>query len=364
MGRHRSRSRSYSPRRRSRSRTPPHTRRKHYDEPRHHRRRSPPPSGLLVRNIPLDTRPEELRVPFEKIGPVKDVYLPRDYYTGEPRGFGFVKYRYPEDAAKAKDKLNYTIIGGREIHIVYAEENRKTPREMRKTGHPSGRYEGRRRSPARSPRRRRKSYSRSPDTKRRASRSVSRSPPHRVARSPSPGRDSPSDEREYKRRLISPSPRDTTPHDGKRLKSLQRSRSPSSPRKISPHHEDHLSSRRSSKRTVSPPKETSLQDGKDLRSSKRSVSPHRESRLGDDSPEEREHKKVKRTPSPRRMSPHDEDFHPSRKSAPEDVTFTNGNSLKSSRRSFSPQDKSIRDGDLMAKHSFRSSREISPQIEE
>ena len=51
----------------------------------------------------------------------------------EPRGFGFVKYRYGEDAAEAKQQLNHTVIGGREIRIVFAEENRKTPQEMRTT---------------------------------------------------------------------------------------------------------------------------------------------------------------------------------------------------------------------------------------
>ena len=51
----------------------------------------------------------------------------------EPRGFGFVKYRYAEDALEAKQQLNHTIIGGREIRIVFAEENRKTPQEMRTT---------------------------------------------------------------------------------------------------------------------------------------------------------------------------------------------------------------------------------------
>lgn len=52
-------------------------------------------------------------------------------FCSEPRGFGFVKYRYGEDAAEAKQHLNHTIIGGREIRIVFAEENRKTPQEMR-----------------------------------------------------------------------------------------------------------------------------------------------------------------------------------------------------------------------------------------
>ncbi|CAL2227167.1 unnamed protein product [Prunus armeniaca] len=171
MARYRSRSRSYSPRRRSR--TPPRGRKRYDDDPRdryresrsYRDRRSPAPSGLLVRNLPLDARPEDLRIPFERYGPVKDVYLPKNYYTGEPRGFGFVKYRYAEDAAEAKQQLNHSVIGGREIRIVFAEENRKTPQEMRTTTRvSSGRYGGtsRRRTPPRSPRRQYRSYSRSP----------------------------------------------------------------------------------------------------------------------------------------------------------------------------------------------------------
>ncbi|XP_042021485.1 serine/arginine-rich SC35-like splicing factor SCL28 [Salvia splendens] len=155
MARHRSRSRSCS-----RSRSP--ARRKQYDEPRDRRRdrRSPAPSGLLVRNISLSSRPEDLRVPFERFGPVKDVYLPKNYYTGEPRGFGFVKFHDPEDAADAKNHMDRTVIGGREIRIVFAEENRKTPQEMRRVTRTSSRGSHRRRSPSYSPRRR--YHSRSP----------------------------------------------------------------------------------------------------------------------------------------------------------------------------------------------------------
>ncbi|XP_043720158.1 serine/arginine-rich SC35-like splicing factor SCL28 isoform X2 [Telopea speciosissima] len=174
MGRYRSRSRSYSPRR---SRSPPP--RKRYDDPRDryqgsrsYRDRRSGPSGLLVRNIALDARSEDLRIPFERFGPVKDVYLPKNYYTGEPRGFGFVKFRNGDDAAEAKRQMNHQVIGGREITIVFAEENRKTPQEMRSTARISSRYGGgsRRRSPLRSPRRRYRSYSRSPSPPRRGSR--------------------------------------------------------------------------------------------------------------------------------------------------------------------------------------------------
>lgn len=40
------------------------------------------PTSLLVRNLRHDCRPEDLRGPFGEFGPLKDVYLPRDYYTG------------------------------------------------------------------------------------------------------------------------------------------------------------------------------------------------------------------------------------------------------------------------------------------
>ncbi|KAM0842577.1 hypothetical protein ACQ4PT_058288 [Festuca glaucescens] len=139
--RSRSRSRSYSPRRRY-SRSPP--RYKHYDDPRDRYRgggggprrgydydRPSAPTGLLVRNISLTARLEDIRGPFEQFGPIKDVYLPRNFHTNELRGFGFVKFRHPEDAAYAKQEMNHQVICGREITIVFAEENRKTPQEMR-----------------------------------------------------------------------------------------------------------------------------------------------------------------------------------------------------------------------------------------
>lgn len=44
-----------------------------------------------------------------------------------------MKYRYGEDAAEAKRQMNHKSIGGREISIVFAEENRKTPQEMCRT---------------------------------------------------------------------------------------------------------------------------------------------------------------------------------------------------------------------------------------
>ncbi|PKI73636.1 hypothetical protein CRG98_006010 [Punica granatum] len=113
------------------------------------------PTSLLVRNLRHDCRPEDLRRPFGQFGALKDIYLPRDYYTGEikvlkrsinleeyqvilkltlasePRGFGFVQYVDPADAAEAKYHMDGYVLLGRELTVVFAEENRKKPTEMR-----------------------------------------------------------------------------------------------------------------------------------------------------------------------------------------------------------------------------------------
>ncbi|CAI9092393.1 OLC1v1027620C3 [Oldenlandia corymbosa var. corymbosa] len=147
--------------------------------------------SLLVRNIPLDCRPEELRIPFERFGLVRDVYLPKDYYTGEPRGFAFVQFVDPYEAAEAQYQMNGRIFAGREISVVVASEMRKRPEDMRRKSSLGGRpvsyggrqstYHGYSRSRSRSPRypsgsrsrhrsrsfspmpRRRRDYSVSPD---------------------------------------------------------------------------------------------------------------------------------------------------------------------------------------------------------
>ncbi|KAA8516951.1 hypothetical protein F0562_017231 [Nyssa sinensis] len=135
------------------------------------------PTSLLVQNLNRDCRPEDLRGPFGEFGPLKDVYLPRDYYTGEPRGFGFVQYIDPADAAEAKYQMDGQILLGRELTVVFAEENRKKPAEMRAREHFRGprSYSGSRDCYSASPRRRRLSRSISPRDRRYRERTYSRS---------------------------------------------------------------------------------------------------------------------------------------------------------------------------------------------
>lgn len=49
----------------------------------------------------------------------------------QPRGFGFVQYVDPDDAAEAKYHMDGQSLLGRELTVVFAEENRKKPSEMR-----------------------------------------------------------------------------------------------------------------------------------------------------------------------------------------------------------------------------------------
>uniref|UniRef100_A0A0D9VUH7 RRM domain-containing protein n=1 Tax=Leersia perrieri TaxID=77586 RepID=A0A0D9VUH7_9ORYZ len=160
------------------------------------------PTSLLVRNLRRDCRPDDLRRPFGKFGRLKDIYLPRDYYSGEPRGFGFIQYFDPEDAADAKYHMDGQMFLGREVTVVFAEENRKKPNEMRareRVGSRDRSY-GRRsrsRSPGYSPRSRSRSRSYSPVPRRkyysrspvRRERSLSRSPVDSRSRSRSPSDD-------------------------------------------------------------------------------------------------------------------------------------------------------------------------------
>ncbi|XP_051179045.1 serine/arginine-rich SC35-like splicing factor SCL33 [Lolium perenne] len=210
------------------------------------RGRSPPRRGyggrreqcsgsLLVRNIPLSCRPDDLRVPFERFGPVRDVYLPKDYYSKQPRGFAFVEFVDPYDASEAQYHMNRQVLFGREITVVVAAESRKRPDDMinraRVRGY-SGERErrhsryGRSRSRSRSysPRYRGRPRSRSYSPASRRRDDYSASPP-RSHHTQSPRRQ-PEGHEDDKRRSYSPAGRGGGQHDGKRSPPLDSDGSP------------------------------------------------------------------------------------------------------------------------------------------
>ncbi len=91
----------------------------------------PPGVSLLVRNVSPEITTQDLQLAFGRIGDVRDVYIPRDYHSQQPKGFAFIEYATPEMAREAREEMNKFLMKGRELEVVYAQEKRKTPNEMR-----------------------------------------------------------------------------------------------------------------------------------------------------------------------------------------------------------------------------------------
>ncbi|KPM11061.1 RNA recognition motif containing protein 2 [Sarcoptes scabiei] len=53
-----------------------------------------PNHSLFIKRIPFETRSDDLRALFSRYGRVKDVYIPRDYYSKRIRGFAYVEYPF------------------------------------------------------------------------------------------------------------------------------------------------------------------------------------------------------------------------------------------------------------------------------
>ncbi|XP_033752464.1 serine/arginine-rich splicing factor 10-like isoform X2 [Pecten maximus] len=228
----------------------------------------PPNSSLYVRNVPDNTRTEELRSLFGKYGPLKDVYVPVDYFTRRPRGFAYIQFEDPRDADDALYHLDRTRFYGRELEIEFARGDRKSPNQMKTKERPSSRrgsspyhsgyrddYDRGRRRRSRSPRYHSRSRSRSPYYSSRH-RSRSRSPYNNDSRRRSRSRSRGGRDRKSYSRSRSRS----RSYERRRNPSLKRSRSYSrsqSPicvkREASPRFKREVSPRKS--RSLSPDRE-------------------------------------------------------------------------------------------------------------
>ncbi|XP_011185752.1 serine/arginine-rich splicing factor 2 [Zeugodacus cucurbitae] len=135
----------------------------------------PPPRidgmiSLKVDNLTYRTTPEDLRRVFQRCGEVGDIYIPRDRYTRESRGFAFVRFYDKHDAEDALEAMDGRMLDGRELRVQMARYGRPTSPTRRTNNNRRGGGGGRRRS--RSPVRRR---SRSPRRRSYSPRSRSRS---------------------------------------------------------------------------------------------------------------------------------------------------------------------------------------------
>lgn len=86
--------------------------------------------SLKVDNLTYRTTSDMLKRVFEKYGEVGDVYIPRDPYKQESRGFAFVRFYDERDADDAIDAMDGAILDGRELRVQHARYGR--PREERR----------------------------------------------------------------------------------------------------------------------------------------------------------------------------------------------------------------------------------------
>ena len=129
-----------------------------------------------MRNIGPQITSHDLGLAFGRIGDVRDVYIPRDYHSQQSKGFAFIEYADPEresnnrsclvlgvfigftlclpcflraflmscahvlfstvffvfsEAREARDEMDRFRIKGCELEVVFAQERRKSPNEMR-----------------------------------------------------------------------------------------------------------------------------------------------------------------------------------------------------------------------------------------
>lgn len=92
------------------------------------------PANLYIKNLDdtVISDAEDLKLLFVPYGPVASSFLSTYPGSGISRGYGFVAFAKPEDAAAAKTKLNGTMVGKKRVFISYAE--RKEDRTQRLKG--------------------------------------------------------------------------------------------------------------------------------------------------------------------------------------------------------------------------------------
>lgn len=88
---------------------------------------------LYVGNLPFNTTETDLQDLFAQAGPVNEVVLMQDKFTGKSRGFAFVTMATDADAQNAITQFHGKALEGRPLTV-----NEARPREER----PSGGYGG------------------------------------------------------------------------------------------------------------------------------------------------------------------------------------------------------------------------------
>ncbi|MDB5050536.1 MAG: grp [Fibrobacteres bacterium] len=77
---------------------------------------------LYVGNLSFNTSKETLQEEFSAAGEVREIAIPTDRETGQPRGFAFITMGSDQAASAAIAQLNGKNIDGRALKVNEAEE--------------------------------------------------------------------------------------------------------------------------------------------------------------------------------------------------------------------------------------------------
>lgn len=85
---------------------------------------------VITRNLPRDITVEKLRAAFEKYGPIRDIYIPKNMdrsspYFGTIKGFALIKFLKADDSARAyESEYGRLVLGKNNITVEFAKEDR------------------------------------------------------------------------------------------------------------------------------------------------------------------------------------------------------------------------------------------------
>lgn len=77
---------------------------------------------LFVASISWNTDENGLKKHFSQIGDVEEAVVVKDRETGRSRGFGFVTFANAEDAQRAVQELDNSMLDGKNIKVSIARE--------------------------------------------------------------------------------------------------------------------------------------------------------------------------------------------------------------------------------------------------
>jgi nucleolar protein 4 len=86
---------------------------------------------VFVRSLPYDATDAALEEHFSEAGPVRSAFVVKDRATQQGRGFGFVTFALPEDAAQAVSTMGGSLFQGRRLALDLA----KSGAEAAASGH-------------------------------------------------------------------------------------------------------------------------------------------------------------------------------------------------------------------------------------